>query len=205
MKKTSIPVIVEGKEFESISAAARMLNVSSAQVWHKAHTTGTLNGLSICFKDKTMSKAKTLEKDYQRNYIASKKKAASDKRNCPVICETLNKKFNSIKEASKFAKVNGWTMGMKMEAKGQFVDKNGNVYKRLKPMNTKNVYTTPTDSITKEIAHYTKAVNTPVVESAKVNSPISILQNNAIDLIKAGNYKEASSFLSALETLSNKD
>ena len=200
MKKTSIPVIVEGKEFESISAAARMLNVSSARVWHKAHTTGTLNGLSVCFKDKSMSKAKTLEKDYQRNYIASKKKAASDKRSCPVICETLNKKFNSIKEASKFAKANGWTMGMKMEAKGQFVDKNGNVYKRLKPMNTKNVYKTPTDSITKEIAHHTKA--TPVMESTKVDSPISILQNNAINLIKAGNYKEAGSFLNALETLS---
>ena len=200
MKKTSIPVIIEGKEFESISAAARMLNVSSAQVWHKAHTTGTLNGLSVCFKDKTLSKAKTLEKDYQKNYIASKKKAASNKRNCPVICETLNKKFNSIKEASKFAKVNGWTMGMKMEAKGQFVDKNGNIYKRLKPMNTKNVYKTPTDNITKEVTPYTKV--TSVMESTKVNSPISILQNNAINLIKAGNYKEAGSFLSALETLS---
>lgn len=200
MKKTSIPVIIEGKEFESISAAARMLNVSSAQVWHKAHTTGTLNGLSVCFKDKTLSKAKTLEKDYQKNYIASKKKAASNKRNCPVICETLNKKFNSIKEASKFAKVNGWTMGMKMEAKGQFVDKNGNIYKRLKPMNTKNVYKTPTDTITKEVTSHTKV--TSVMESTKVNSPISILQNNAINLIKAGNYKEAGSFLNALETLS---
>lgn len=200
MKKTSIPVIVEGKEFESISAAARMLNVSSAQVWHKAHTTGTLNGLSVCFKDKTLSKAKTLEKDYQKNYLASKKKAASNKRNCPVICETLNKKFNSIKEASKFAKVNGWTMGMKMEAKGQFVDKNGNIYKRLKPMNTKNIYKTPTDGITKEVTHHTKT--TPIMESIKVDSPISILQNNAINLIKAGNYKEAGSFLNALETLS---
>ena len=59
---------------------------------------------------------------------------------CPVHCETLNKTFKTITQAAKFAGVNDWTMSKKMTASGQFIDDKGNVYKRLKPMNSKNIY-----------------------------------------------------------------
>lgn len=201
--KNPISVIVEGTKFDSISAAARYLNVNSTRIWYAAHRNKPLNGLSISFENKVMSQAKSLEEGYQRK--KKEQSVRNDKRNCPVICETLNKKFKTIKAAAKFAKVNGWTMGMKMEAKGQFIDKNGNVYKRLKPMNTKNVYTTNSDTLTKEIHRNTKTT-TPVINNVvKENGSISALQNDAMNFIKTGNYKQATKFLEALKMITTKE
>lgn len=198
-KKTSIPVIVEGTEFESISAASRFLKVSSTSVWHACHTSGKLSGLSVSFKDKSMSKAKSLEDGYQARYYAKKKKEINNKKSCPVICETLNKKFKSIKDAAKFANANGWTMGIKMEVNGQFVDKSGNIYKRLKPMNTKNSYKSSSDTLTKEVHKHKK-------EDKKVinNDSIFALQTDAMSFIKMGDYKKATKFLEALKMITEK-
>lgn len=59
---------------------------------------------------------------------------------CPVYCETLKRKFKTITLAAQFAGVNDWTMSKKMTTSGQFIDDKGNVYRRLKPMNSKNTY-----------------------------------------------------------------
>ena len=51
--------------------------------------------------------------------------------------------FDSIQAAANFAKVNAWTMSVKMQVFGYFEDKQGNKYYRQDEMNTKNEYTTP--------------------------------------------------------------
>lgn len=121
---------------------------------------------------------------------------------CPVICETLNKRFFSIKDAAKFAKVNNWTMSVKMETAGQFIDKEGNVYKRLKPMITKNAYKNTGAEILVDRPHYTKtkveAEKSPVsgIELAK-----SILKNKAFEYVNANNFKVAKELLDVIEQI----
>ena len=57
-----------------------------------------------------------------------------------VFCEDLGIWFNSIKEAAAFAKVDDWTMSKKMDIEGSFIDLENHIYKREKPMITKNNY-----------------------------------------------------------------
>lgn len=76
---------------------------------------------------------------------------------CGVICETNNKVFKTITEAAKYAGCNDWTMSVKMTAKGQFVDSLGRVYKRLRPMESKNTYTTVSDRMVKVVKRKKKA------------------------------------------------
>lgn len=70
---------------------------------------------------------------------------------CPVYCETLNRKFRTITLAAQFAGVNDWTMSKKMTTSGQFIDDKGNVYKRLKPMNSKNIYENTGSTLKREM------------------------------------------------------
>ena len=57
-----------------------------------------------------------------------------------VYCKTIDRWFPSIQSAAKFAGVNGWTMGMKMQSSGGFIDANGREYIRKTPMKSKNIY-----------------------------------------------------------------
>ena len=52
----------------------------------------------------------------------------------PVKCLDTGKIYNTISEAARDAKIHMWTMSLKMEKNGKFIDKNGNTYVRLKPM-----------------------------------------------------------------------
>lgn len=202
MSKQPLKVIVEGTIFDSISAAARYLNVNSASVWAAAHGSGRLKNLAIKFEHPELSQALSLERGYQ----SAKRKAK--RKGCPVICETLNKKFKSIREASVYAKVNDWTMSKKMETAGQFIDNEGNVYKRILPMDTKNVYVNTGDTLQKihNVKH--RRINKePVIESKptvmEVN-PVSVLQNEAINHIQNGDYIKAEMFIAALKLIANK-
>ena len=87
-------------------------------------------------------------------------KKLEDKRKVPVLCETTGMTFGTIQEASAYAKANPWTMSIKMDVMGQFIDSEGRVYKRLTPMKTKNVYTTPSASMIKSVIHSYKRTNT---------------------------------------------
>lgn len=57
-----------------------------------------------------------------------------------VINITKDIWFDTIGEAAKYAKIDGWTMSKKMETSGSFVDDNGDEYIRETPMRTKNKY-----------------------------------------------------------------
>lgn len=91
---------------------------------------------------------------------------------CPVICETTGKTYRTITNAAKAIGVNAWTMSVKMTSAGRFVDKEGNVYKRVKPMNSKNTYKS-SDHITRTITRKAKhTIKEPVVETKVQHEPI---------------------------------
>ena len=195
-----VAVVVEGTRFDSITSAAKYLGVVPAQVWSAAHGSGRLKDLAIKFEHPEQSQALSLAKGYQ-----SVRKSKKDKRNCPVICETLNRKFKTITAASKFAGVNEWTMGLKMQTAGQFIDKNGNVYKRLKPMNTTRTYTNTGDMIQKEMKKHSKVVE-PVIEQPKpalsgIQLAQTILKGKAIDYIQNNNFELAKELLDVVKQI----
>lgn len=77
----------------------------------------------------------------------------------PVLMKTSSGyeyMFESIQKASEFAKVNAWTMSLKMEVFGYFEDKQGNKYYRQDKMKTKNEYKSPEPKIIKIIPKYRK-------------------------------------------------
>lgn len=208
-----VAVIIEGEEFASMQAAASFLGTKSVNVWRAAHTNGQLNGLSVRLKDPSQSQAKSLSPSYAKEYY--KKKVMSKKRgqakSCPVYCENLNKTFRTIGDAAKFAKVSGYTLSTKTETCGKFIDKAGNVYTRLKPMQqrTSKVYPDTGAEVKVERPQgYTRMV-TPkatIPESKPVvidNNPVTVLQNNAISHIKNGDYTSAEKFITALKVISN--
>lgn len=199
-----VAVIVEGTRFESITSAAKYLGVVPARIWDAAHGSGKLKDLAIKFENPAQSQALSLTKGYQ-----SPKKTRKDKRNCPVFCETLNKKFKTISAASKFAGVNGWTMGVKMQTAGQFIDKKGNVYKRLKPMNTDKTYTNTGDTLQKEVKKHSKAIPIPTVATSDVKpeqtSGIAlakkVLKDKVSEFINRDEFKMAKELLDAIEQI----
>ena len=137
---------------------------------------------------------------------------------CPVYCETLNKTFKSIKEAAQFAKADNWTMSIKMDVAGQFVDKEGNVYKRLKPMDTKNTYRNTgaaLQKIFKNKKSHSKQLNLiPTVNEVKVEKKVEVpnsmtlikevLKENAMTFLSLDQYSQAKKNLDALASLENK-
>jgi len=195
-----VAVVVEGTRFDSITSAAKYLGVVPAQVWSAAHGSGRLKDLAIKFEHPEQSQALSLAKGYKPA------KVKKDKRNCPVICETLNKKFKTITAAAKHAHVNEWTMGLKMQTAGQFIDKEGNVYKRLKPMNTNKVYTNTGDTMQKEVKKHSKAI--PVVAEQPAQPKVSgialakqILKGKAIDYIQNNNFNLAKELLDVVDQI----
>jgi len=211
--RKAVAVLVEGEEFKSMQDAANFLGVKSVNVWRAAHTGSDIKGFSIKLKDPSKSQAKSLSPTYAMEYY--KKKHAAKKRgeakSCPVYCENLNKTFRTIGDAAKFAKVSDYTLSTKTETCGKFVDKAGNVYKRLKPMQqrTSKVYPNTGAEVKVERPQgYTREV-TPketMPESKPVvidNNPVTVLQNNAISHIKNGDYASAEKFLTALKVISN--
>lgn len=98
-----------------------------------------------------------------------------NKRNCPVICITNNKTFKTIKDAARYAGADGWTMSVKMTAKGQYVDSLGRVYKRLQPMKSDKVYTSVSDTTTKRLKyHKRKTVDVEEVKNVPVQEELSL-------------------------------
>jgi len=148
----------------------------------------------------------------------AKPKKRSTIKGCPVYCETLNKTFKSITAAAKFAKADNWTMSIKMDVAGQFVDKEGNVYKRLKPMDTKNVYRNTGDAVQKIFKtkkSFSKQLNMiPVVNEVKVEKKVEVpnsitmikevLKENAMTFLSLDQYSQAKKNLDALASLENK-
>ena len=207
-RKKSVAVIVEGKEFESMQAAATFIGTKSVNIWRAAHTNHEYNGLSVYLKNPEDSQAKSLSSSYAREYYHKKKQL---KDNAVIRCENLNKSFKTIADAAKFANTSSYTISTKTETAGRFVDKAGNVYTRLKPMKqrTSKVYPNTGEELQIErMSGYTrndtrKTEQPKPVSNVDVN-PVSVLQNEAINHIQSGNYVKAEMFIAALKLISNK-
>ena len=121
VKRATVPVLVDGVAYNSCSEAERAVGlppsvISKALRCNQRHCCG--HDIEPVFP----SQIKPIEKKIK------------------VYCETTGIMYDSIKEASKVADVDNWTMSKKMEASGAFIDSKGNIYKRMTPMNTKNKY-----------------------------------------------------------------
>lgn len=78
---------------------------------------------------------------------------------CRVYCKNLDIWFSTITAAAKHADVDGWTMSLKMDTAGSFIDKFGNEYVRERPMATKNNYKNRGKKIKREIKKHKRKPN----------------------------------------------
>ena len=135
--------------------------------------------------------------------VTDTKKAS--KRACPVLCETTGKMYPTIAAAARAAEANSWTMGIKMETTGKFIDKDGNTYVRTRPMVSKEgvSYNNKYSEMVRSVKHYIKKkVDTSNnVENKNESFEYSTLEKMAIDLISKKRYKEASTLCTVLNDL----
>lgn len=159
---------------------------------------------------------------YASEYDAAKKQFEKpvkvSRKACKVFCETTGKVYPSIEAAAKAIGVSGWTLSMKMQVKGQFVDSNGNVYKRERPMDSKNVYSTTSAGIKnwkqtgqKSLRNiYVQPTNEPeqtvMTEVLKPQATtesiaVKVLKEQAINFVNKGDYATAKTLLETIEKI----
>ena len=116
--------------------------------------------------------------------ITSRKKRGTTHR-IKVYCPNLDKTFDSITDAAKYAQADTWTMSKKMETSGGFVDKNGNEYKRLKPMNTKNNYPDTGKTLAKTHSFAHRIVVKPVDNKPiNIGTPVRVVKEEIPQIVK---------------------
>lgn len=140
------------------------------------------------------------------------------KRACKVQCVETGKIFSSISEAARHLNVQTWTMSLKMEKAGKFIDKKGNTYIRLKPMVSKDlsIYPEQTPEITRNLtrsaprkvekievanAISTQAQPTVAVSEKKEIDIDSTLKLIANTFVEQGKFDDAITIISAMSAL----
>ena len=127
------------------------------------------------------------------------------KRACPVLCETTGKMYPTITAAAKVAEVSSWTMSLKMETTGKFIDKDGNTYVRTRPMVSKEgiSYSNKYSEVIRPFQRYIekKVDISNDVENKTERFAYSTLEKTAVDLISKKRYKEASAICTVLNDL----
>lgn len=121
-KQRNIPVLVDGIMYNSLADAEKALGCGRSYL-----------GLALR-RGQTNIKGHIVKPLYPS--MVGKKKLGGTK----VLQVNTGVIFNSIRDASIEAGADEWTMSKKMEFAGSFIDKFGNEYKRLTPMDTKNTY-----------------------------------------------------------------
>lgn len=185
MKK--IRVRIGMKCYESMRDAARAFGCSYLAIIKR-------------FKEEGQVKNNILTLDnFELRRRAKAKKVG--KAGCPVRCITTGKEYSCISQAAKAIGVNSWTMGLKMEKAGKFIDNNGNEYIRLIPMQTNRDYPDTPANIVKE--HNVKSIkkHIPTVfvkENTSLEQALEVIKNEAIARIKEGSYQEATKYIEAL-------
>lgn len=191
---SKIAVKLENQTFNSLSEACRYLQLKHAAGLSYAvkHGKDTFNGLKL----EVLSRA------------TPKKVTKGKKRNCPVICETTGKRYKTIRQAARAIGVNDWTMSKKMETAGQFKDKLGNIYKRVRPMNTKNIYENTGDMLLKPHTRRKQVDERQVVMEMPAQRTIDrnkiardALKEKAAQLILNDNFTDAKSLLEVIDIL----
>ena len=207
---SKIAVKVENRTFNSLKDACEFLKIQNVAGLAQALSKGnsTYKGLAI---EKVIKKTPGNKSNHERQ-------------SCPVICETQGIKFKSIAKAAKYAQADGWTMSKKMETAGQFIDKNGNVYKRMKPMQTKNTYSNTGAEVKRIIEFHERPnarkqevaqpvvkeepvetkIESPVIEESKINGidiAKNILKEKAMNFVIKDQFTLAKELMDVIEKL----
>lgn len=143
MKKEPKAVLVAGKFFPSVYAAAKFYNTQAACFLWALNHSKKWHGITI-------------------EYATEGKNPKKYTRSCPVLCETTGILYDSISQAARAANTNMWTMSVKMTTSGKFIDRNGNVYIRQKPMVSKNTYKNTGSTVLSRRSHYTRTKSEPI-------------------------------------------
>ena len=188
---------IDGKVYNSIKEAAEKYGFNATYLCR------------LISDGKTEYKNKTIKVLPAKETKKSYKKAKDSCRACPVKCITTNEIFTSISEAAKSAKAKMWTMSLKMEKAGKFIDKEGKEYIRLAPMKSKDlsVYDTNGNCLP-YLAREPKAhgrTNTFTEHDSIFEEPkdvIDILSSTAIKIAETKRFDVASKLYALLDELS---
>lgn len=184
-------VKVESTVFKSLSEAAKFLACNPSYL------------SQVLSKGSNKIKGRNVE--FVENVYTSNSSTVVSKRKCPVICETTGTTYPTIAAASRAAKANSWTMGLKMETTGKFIDDNGNVYIRTRPMNSRagvNYINKHSNVIYKVKRKTKKAIEEALYHEKNESVSIySILEKTAINLITKKHYKKAATICTTLNDL----
>lgn len=156
MKKAKICLTVDGNFSGSVEEVAKHCNLVRASLYAAlSHNQKTFKGYIIKKLENNQFLLETKESklDFSAPKVANVHKSA-----VPVKCLETNTIYPSINAAAKACKEHMWTMSVKMEETGKFVDRQGNTYIRLAPMikRTNRTYGVKSSEITRDIKPYTK-------------------------------------------------
>lgn len=179
--KKVVPVIVDGQPYASCAEAERKLGLAACVISHALKR----GKKSVCNH--------IIEPVYPSMIKPTNKTVK-------VVCVTTGVVYDKLGEAAKAANADQWTMSKKMETAGGYIDINGNEYRRLTPMKTKNKYTNTGKKLQKTPRGHTRTKK-PLPDTApetqtsiKQNVPQVVkdaINDKIIDLLKrAGVYDQ---------------
>lgn len=117
-----IPVLVDGVAYNSIGDAEKSC------------------GFPVNTLAKPLRQGRKIYKGHTIEYVLPSQKDKYSHKTVKVLCVTTGVTYNKLGDAAKAAGADQWTMSKKMETSGGYIDANGNEYRRLTPMVSKNMY-----------------------------------------------------------------
>ena len=118
----NIAVLVDGVAYNSITDAEKLCGFCA----------GTLA--------KPLRQGKKTYKGHSIEYVMPSQRKKTSHKKVQVVCINTGVVYDRLGDAALAAGADSWTMSKKMEASGGYIDANGNEYRRLTPMRTKNTY-----------------------------------------------------------------
>lgn len=202
--RETVRVKVDDLTFNSFVEAANYLDCKSY------HITNALKvGDSVAFRGHTVTRLDPIKpKHFNKSPCKSLRdgtlklegyklgrKGYRTNKGCPVLCTTTNKSYPTITALAKELNMNQWTLSIKLEQAGKFIDKDGNEYIRQKPMqrysdkplqSTNETYT-PKGSHEKSIV-----VSTPIeIKTTTTSNGLQALESAGVTLAKESKYEAA--------------
>lgn len=194
---------VDGMIFESMVKAAKFLNCKAYELSNafKADKT-VLNGHTI----ERLTEVQRLKPENPKIITTSKGRA----RKVEVLCTNTNEKFESITALARKLGLRDWTIGLKMEKAGKFIDKDGNEYIRLTPMKRISNHALPNTSPelrfkSKNTNSFKSEVESIVENTSNKAEEIVMLENVASKLAERGKYSETIMVYELLNKLTTKE
>lgn len=183
-KKPYIEISVDNVPFDSVKEVADLCDMSKGALY------SALNKNSSYIKGYAVQKlGKHSYNLYKSEMKPVQKVTRGPKAAVQVKCLETGKIYPSIGAIAKELGINMWTMSVKMEETGKFIDKQGKSYIRLSPMvkRVDHTYGYKASSITRNISR-AKSVENKTVTLDTVKTDI-VSQKDAIiqSLVKSAN------------------